>query len=102
MNGRRVYAKDDLDIVNFLKEPGDYGEHERFKGLWFMMLPTGNIGCIYDKKTTGKKEHHSVTEHEDGTITVNPSILHNAEGKYHNPTQKTWHGYLERGIWRTC
>jgi hypothetical protein len=41
----------------------------------------------------GSIEKHDVTEHEDGTITVSPSILLN-DGR------KIWHGYLERGIWR--
>jgi hypothetical protein len=39
---------------------------------------------------------HDVVEHEDGTITVSPSILvTQGEGRQ-------WHGYLERGIWREC
>lgn len=38
---------------------------------------------------------HDVTEHEDGTITVSPSILV-SDG------QREWHGYLERGVWRKC
>lgn len=36
---------------------------------------------------------HSVIEHDDGTITVSPSILVTGhDGR--------WHGYLERGTWR--
>lgn len=37
---------------------------------------------------------HSIVEHEDGTITVSPSILVTGG--------EEWHGYLERGIWRSC
>lgn len=37
------------------------------------------------------REGHQVTEHEDGTITVTPSIQCRVCG---------WHGYLERGVWR--
>jgi hypothetical protein len=37
---------------------------------------------------------HTIVEHEDGTITVSPSIL--VTGSH----GKQWHGYLERGVWR--
>lgn len=39
---------------------------------------------------------HDVVEHDDGTITVSPSIL----VKNHDGTE--WHGFLERGAWRSC
>ena len=35
------------------------------------------------------------TEHDDGTITVSPSILMTSD----NPAG-AWHGYLERGVWQ--
>lgn len=38
---------------------------------------------------------HQIVEHEDGTITVSPSILC-TDGK----AGHSWHGYLERGVWR--
>jgi hypothetical protein len=50
---------------------------------WCIRDPQGDVGQL------GK---HEVTEHEDGTITVSPSIL--------NPGQGGWHGFLERGVWR--
>jgi len=40
----------------------------------------------------GRLGSHDVTEHEDGTITVSPSIL--------DPEAGGWHGFLERGVWR--
>lgn len=46
---------------------------------------------------TGNLAAHTVTEHEDGTITVSPSILvsgQDGERRFER------HGYLERGIWR--
>lgn len=36
---------------------------------------------------------HNVIEHSDRTITVSPSILCS------NGTE-TWHGFLEKGIWK--
>lgn len=52
------------------------------RSLW-IKDPIGCPGCI----TT-----HTVTEHEDGTVTVSPSIL--------DPAPGGWHGWLERGVWR--
>jgi hypothetical protein len=37
---------------------------------------------------------HQVTEHNDGTVTVSPSIV-NERGSV-----SSWHGFLERGVWR--
>lgn len=65
-------------------EPGEYG---RYAGQW-MGIPPGRDMLV------GLK-NHEVTEHEDGTITVSPSIL------VRRPhTEDSWHGYLERGVWR--
>lgn len=63
---------------------GGYGTEN--KKDWFCTTPNGLFGSL------GK---HSVIEHEDGTITVNPSILV-SQGNIQ------WHGHLERGIWREC
>ncbi len=65
--------------------PGDYFQDR--DGSWRGESPNGLPVWL---KT------HAVTEHEDGTITVSPSILVGDRGK------KQWHGYLERGIWREC
>lgn len=40
---------------------------------------------------------HTIMEHDDGTITVVPSILC-GNGSAGNK----WHGFLERGVWREC
>lgn len=64
MKGRRVYPDSEGHLV--LKE-GDYGKDPR-DGNWYARPP-------------GKKNHmgnlakHEIEEHEDGTITVKPSIL---------------------------
>lgn len=78
MNGRRVYPDKDGDL--WLKE-GDYGQDKN--GVW-LARPHG---C-----NTGNLSRHEVTEHDDYTITVTPSILITGE--------KSWHGYLTRGVWR--
>lgn len=67
-------------------EMGGYGKTA--DGDWFMRPPAPGFGV-------GGLGRHTVVEHEDGTITVSPSIL-----VYGNREGHTWHGYLERGIWR--
>lgn len=61
------------------------GEFGKANGVWYCCTPNLNLGNL---------SSHDVTEHEDGTITVSPSILvSDSDGE-------RWHGYLERGIWR--
>lgn len=84
MQGRRVRAHEGkLKLL-----PGEYGIDDR--GIWMCCTPNGNMGDL---------NGHRVTEHDDFTITVSPSILVvvYAEGK----ERELWHGYLEKGIWRS-
>lgn len=70
-----------------LLEPGEYGLGDN--GKWWVRAPIeGDLYLI------GSLTKHNVTVNEDGTITVSPSILIT----HWNGT--TWHGYLERGVWR--
>lgn len=83
-------------------------------GAWAVCTPNGRIGSI---------AKHTVVEHEDGTITVSPSILvyaisgcayaqeerarlvesHGVEQvKTWERGRPEWHGFLERGMWREC
>ena len=55
---------------------------------WYVVTPNGMLGCLAS---------HQVVEHEDGTITVTPSILITG-----GDSSKSWHGYLEHGAWREC
>jgi len=71
-------------VVNL--EIGEYGKDD--SGVWWARVPA--LGY-----PTGMLTDHQVTEHDDGTITVSPSIL--MEGHKGKPA---WHGYLERGVWR--
>jgi hypothetical protein len=60
--------------------------------LWLACAPNGHTANI-----TG----HTIVEHEGGTITVSPSILISTS----HDGGKTWielfHGFLERGVWRS-
>lgn len=83
MQGRRVYP-DDQGSLRMAE--GDYGKDGR--GVWNVRPPGCHAGGI---------PKHEVTEHEDGTITVSPSILLEPGNG-----EQGWHGYLEHGVWRTC
>jgi len=65
-------------------QPGDYWKSEY--GHWFAKAPNGFIGNL---------KGHEVVEHDDGTITVSPSMLV-------DDGESNWHGYLEKGVWRSC
>lgn len=70
--------------------PGDFWKNVR--GEWEACTPNGAHAGL---------RLHTVIEHDDGTITVSPSIECNAP--QHGPTGGPyWHGFLEAGVWREC
>lgn len=78
---------------------GDLWPHEEHPGYYCPVEIDGKRTwhCVTPNGHAGNLAAHDVTEHEDGTITVSPSIL------VSNPQQgELWHGYLERGVWREC
>ena len=86
MKGRRLASLDEF----YQGQPGDYvkvtsDEPGAAPGhtVWYIRDPDGCVGQLRD---------HTVTEHDDGTVTVSPSIL--------DPKRRGWHGFLERGEWR--
>lgn len=81
MQGLRRDRPDDS-----IPEPGEYGRGSN--GQW-QCCPPGQPHLF------GNLSSHDVIEHEDGTITVSPSILITQEWR-----NLQWHGYLERGVWR--
>jgi hypothetical protein len=88
MTGKRVY---DLEPHEY--ERGDYG---RWHDMWFCRAPGNDEE---PRRFTGNLSNHEVVEHEDGTITVTPSILvsYTWAGVEHS-----WHGYLRNGEWSEC
>lgn len=78
--GRRV--PDDFDWRE--TKPGDYGKQTWFGNgrQWWICDPFGAPGSL---------RSHTVTEHDDGTITVEPSIL--------DPDDGGFHGFLRKGVW---
>ena len=83
--GRRAYPDADGDL--WLKDC-EYG-YDTKNSRWLIRPPGMHHGNL---------SNHEVTEHEDGTITVRPSIL--IEYPLQSGEKKRWHGYLERGVWR--
>ena len=94
--------------------PGSYWRDSA--GVWAVCTPNGRHGSI---------AKHTVVEHDDGTITVSPSILvypieaeprsteerRALQDRFGWSDQETaaaldgrpgWHGFLERGLWREC
>jgi hypothetical protein len=80
IQGKRVDRPDDS-----IFESGEYGKGSN--GIWYC--------CPPDTELMGNLSKHEVVEHENGTITVRPSILIRSP---HKGTE--WHGFLENGIWR--
>lgn len=86
-------------------QPGDYLKVD-YDGVtqWWIRDPWGSVGRLTS---------HTITEHEDGTITVSPSIF-DKDGSppsqeemqrwgiraIIHPEGTGWHGWLERGVWR--
>ncbi len=85
MQGRRVQPNADGVYPFDQFRPGDFF---KWDGRWFGITPNDHH-CNLAK--------HTVTEHEDGTITVSPSII--VWAKDH---KEVWHGFLEKGVWREC
>lgn len=87
MNGRRILPNE-KGYLKDLNQPGDFGRAtanvpqgcERV--LWWQVKAPDGSGCSLNPAI------HAVTEHEDGTITVSPSIV-----------TSSWHGWLVRGVW---
>lgn len=83
------------------REPGTYtvgkvsGHDESI--VLFLVLPNGAIGSV---KNAGDEPTWTITEHDDGTHTVSPSI--HANPRSVKPDEPEWHGFLERGVFREC
>jgi hypothetical protein len=89
MVGTRVYPNPDGSF-RWLKR----GEYIFVDGEWYARVPDPRTNDMDMSSLRG----HVVVEHDDGTITVSPSIGHH--GRDENNQEVYWHGFLERGVWR--
>lgn len=94
LQGRRV------PTVAHLSQPGDYAVLPT--SVW-VILPSGCQGRIPYAQTGGTPEPlWGFEEHEDGTVTLSPSIDMRAPGGNDGEgPDLSWHGWLERGVWRS-
>lgn len=94
--GTRIYPNKAgyLDPTE-IDRPATYGRAaaERVQGTragwWQVTTPDRHVGSL-------NPAIHTVTEHEDGTITVTPSI------DMSQRTPGAWHGWLTRGVFVRC
>lgn len=81
-------------------EPGQYVKRHTTVGVrWFLNPPINGVGIGQISP-----DIHEVIEHEDGTISV---TVPRKDGKGANSilihggrSGRSWHGYIERGVWR--
>lgn len=86
MKGRRRHD----NIQPYDLDSGDYAFRGEGESRWlWVRCPNGNGPAMLS--------NWDVEEHEDGTVTVWPSIHAHA-----NAQHDEWHGYLERGVWRVA
>ena len=86
MQGKRVYPIIKSDGKEWLPVP-ESGDYCKIDGECMVVAPTS--------KAWGSISEHKVEEHEDGTITVSPSILRT----WGDGGDNSYHGYLKRGEW---
>ena len=74
-----------------LLDPAHYlvGEFGKWHGWWWGRAPNGLLANL---------KNHEVVEHEDGSITVSPSIRVERSGV----APLEWHGFLTKGEWKSC
>ena len=103
MIGRRIPDREDGSLEGI--EPGDYWKDTR-EGTWCCACPSQKLPAYKPeyahKICLAGLSKHSVTEHEDGTITVSPSILVTSPWGPDRVNHEWFHGFLEHGVWRSC
>jgi hypothetical protein len=97
-------------------KPGDYGRCYITHGSeptkpgsweWFVCCPDGSTTKLWVNEDDRNGNRHIVTIHGDGSITVGGSVMGGLVvpavaliGEIKGPGD-FWHGYLERGVWRS-
>ena len=91
----RVYNWDGETLVNgkgkTIFGEGDYGFNPKDNN-WYALVPGNHLANLVK---------HNVVEHEDGTITVTPSIKVGI-GDGQGGSIEAWHGYLTKGKFISC
>lgn len=89
---------DDGALSVLMDTPGAYLLRPRRREMW-LCLPNGSLSHIWvsEGPDQGQDGVWGFTEHDDGTISVSPSIFLQAGD---SAPHASWHGYLERGVFR--
>lgn len=82
MRGTRVFTSEEL---------------RNTKGSYYFSEDTQSWWCNTPNGHAGNLAKHEVTEHEDGTITVSPSIL--VSTRLDGKDVELYHGFLKNGEW---
>lgn len=85
----------DLEGEDLNLGSGEYGKDP--DGVWWVRVPQLEENETYPfgfHSGVSNLNSHEVVEHNDGTITVSPSIR--VTGHH----SQEWHGTLEKGIWK--
>jgi hypothetical protein len=82
------------DLAIHMPESEPHQLHPREYTFWHGDLYARVPYSDHHIRMTANLSGHEVTKHDDGTITVSPSILVTDGAAGHS-----WHGFLERGIW---
>lgn len=95
MEGHRAPDVENTEEPHPVLEAGEYRRehHPKLGWIWTCRPPE------QPESVQGWLGRHTITEHDDGTITVSPSILIDSSWAG-EPIQ--WHGWLERGVWRVA
>jgi hypothetical protein len=97
VTGRRRPDLPEGDLPVDLR-PGDYWKVVVPSPYWHVAVPLGRGEDAY---ALGNLVHHTVREHEDGTISVRPGdgssnsiLVTRGDG--------SWHGYIDHGVLEEC
>lgn len=83
IEGRRSESLRELEeraVVGWAPARAGEPAYDRLGVRWYVIAPDGSLGRL--------GENHTITEHDDGTITVEPSLV----------MHRGWHGWLRRGV----
>lgn len=83
MKAKRIelYVNLNPETICYYKNPN---------GVWMIFHPKVGLGSL---------EQHEIEEHDNGTITVSPSIQITTTK---NGKEVSVHGYLKNGFWTDC
>lgn len=90
-------------------EPGDYWRYLTADGSPLTSSEPGNLtGGVWgvcvpgdDELGIGLLTKHTVREHDDGTISILPNDGSSNSVKVDRGDRELFHGYIERGVWRS-